>query len=519
MEEMDPGPRDKSVLHLQPKHRSTEIWLAGGGDPQRCRRRNPNQEKFPRLHPRMIPLLVQTGFYGISRVTSLQLDWNLISALVERWRPETHTFHLPIGECTITLQDVAILLGLPVDGEPVVGVSQAEGGSWSDIVGHVFGQSPPTNRFNGARLQLSWFQSVFPSLADDASEEELIRYTQSYLLQMIAGSMFTDHSGGLVHCMWVPFIQDLEVCGKYAWGAAVLAYLYRELCKATKIDTEEIAGCLILLQLWAWERLPTIAPLRTNHSLIDEAFWAAHPKGPLGLRWLVRHAFSETTGRTVSLYRVALDELASSHFKWQPYKQEIIDALPAYCFSGQDIWRYRGPLVCIFIVEPHMADRVLRQFGMIQTIPIDAEYSHEMHQITLKGKAECNWIQKHQASIYIWTRRLDYLAGGIVGDGAVPEYHTWYTDRTRRFHSRIGGVHVYTGDLLRKIVNVARGEMPGDVTSIALEGWHHIQVQSHKGLFEDLSGDDRRQKEREEGTQVVGSKRKKRAQKGTTPKN
>lgn len=80
-------------------------------------------------------------------------------------------------------------------------------------------------------------------------------------------------------------------------------------------------------------------------------------------------------------------------------------------------------------------------------------------------------------------------------------------------------IFVLQGDLLRKIVNVARGEMPGDVTSIALEGWHHIQVQSHKGLFEDLSGDDRRQKEREEGTQVVGSKRKKRAQKGTTPKN
>lgn len=132
MEKMDPGPRDTSVLHLQPKHRSTEIWLAGGGDPQRCRRRNPNQDKFPRLHPRMIPLLLQTGFYGISRVTSLQLDWNLISALVERWRPETHTFHLPIGECAITLQDVAILLGLPVDGEPVVGVSQAEGGSWEN---------------------------------------------------------------------------------------------------------------------------------------------------------------------------------------------------------------------------------------------------------------------------------------------------------------------------------------------------------------------------------------------------
>ncbi|KAM7486437.1 hypothetical protein LguiA_002446 [Lonicera macranthoides] len=36
--------------------------------------------------------------------------------MVERWRQETHTFHLPVRECSITLQDVALLLGLPIDG-------------------------------------------------------------------------------------------------------------------------------------------------------------------------------------------------------------------------------------------------------------------------------------------------------------------------------------------------------------------------------------------------------------------
>lgn len=69
--------------------------------------------------------------------------------------------------------------------------------------------------------------------------------------------------------------------------------------------------------------------------------------------------------------------------------------------------------------------------------------------------------------------------------------------------------------MLRKIVSVARGEIPGDVTSIALEGWRHIQVQSHIGLFADFPLDDRREKEGEEGTQVVRTKRKKRARKGS----
>ena len=47
------------------------------------------------------------------------LDRSLLTALVDRWRPETHTFHLPCGEMAPTLQDVSFLLGLPLVGEAV----------------------------------------------------------------------------------------------------------------------------------------------------------------------------------------------------------------------------------------------------------------------------------------------------------------------------------------------------------------------------------------------------------------
>ncbi|MFQ6657344.1 hypothetical protein Gotur_027067, partial [Gossypium turneri] len=50
-----------------------------------------------------------------------KLDPKLISALIERWRPETHTFHLPCRECTITLEDVQLQLRLPVDGSALTG--------------------------------------------------------------------------------------------------------------------------------------------------------------------------------------------------------------------------------------------------------------------------------------------------------------------------------------------------------------------------------------------------------------
>jgi hypothetical protein len=44
-------------------------------------------------------------------------------------RPETHSFHLPWGEMTVTLEDVALLFGLPCSGEPMGAVDPATGGA------------------------------------------------------------------------------------------------------------------------------------------------------------------------------------------------------------------------------------------------------------------------------------------------------------------------------------------------------------------------------------------------------
>ena len=61
--------------------------------------------------------LIAMGLYQIAKMNCSTIDPNFISALVERWRPETNSFHMPWGEITITLEDVACLWGLPITGK------------------------------------------------------------------------------------------------------------------------------------------------------------------------------------------------------------------------------------------------------------------------------------------------------------------------------------------------------------------------------------------------------------------
>ena len=57
----------------------------------------------PMVDDRLLAIVRLLSPEDLHLVPAIQLDHALIIAFVERWRLETHTFHLQYGEMTITL--------------------------------------------------------------------------------------------------------------------------------------------------------------------------------------------------------------------------------------------------------------------------------------------------------------------------------------------------------------------------------------------------------------------------------
>lgn len=74
-----------------------------------------------RLNVCQLCYVEQIGLWTFADLPSIELDHNFLTALIERWRPETNTFHFTSGESTITLEDIACIYGLQIDGEPICG--------------------------------------------------------------------------------------------------------------------------------------------------------------------------------------------------------------------------------------------------------------------------------------------------------------------------------------------------------------------------------------------------------------
>jgi hypothetical protein len=368
----------------------------------------------------------------------------LITALIERWRQETHTFHLPCGEATVTLQDVAVLFGLPIEGPPIAVQPQtkAERDMWCE---QIWG-STPLPQYCKANSQVSgrYFDDVV--LGRDlvnGSDADIQAYAMAWMMQMVCGVLFPDKSSGYIKTNYCPLLVDTNVINDYSWGSSVLAMLYREMCKACHIGVSQIGGPILLLQLWAWERLVHIRPTAKAYvphiTFPDGNYITCEERPPLAIRWTGSLEEKNIPTHKLIYYRDQLDLMHDYEMLWQPYDEELLFLLPSICTTGHVLWTVTTPLIHNVVVEWVIPYRVLRQFGCVQEIPDPFDTCVALHAVKETGKRDEAWMKKMEEFILYWNDSYSRIPNFNIARSP-PEcsrgYMDWYNSITRRLIGR-----------------------------------------------------------------------------------
>lgn len=110
-----------------------------------------------------------------------------------RWRPETSTLHLRVGEMTITLVDVVVLLDLSIDG---ASLSNPKPVDYMELCETLSGLSPPSKKGCGNEMIITtWFRELLADgILADASEIQIAQHSGAIILHIITSHLIFDHT-------------------------------------------------------------------------------------------------------------------------------------------------------------------------------------------------------------------------------------------------------------------------------------------------------------------------------------
>ncbi|KAL5137356.1 Protein MAIN-LIKE 1 [Glycine soja] len=320
------GPRDPSVLTSFAKHVAHAVWSGQERPDLKLVSHGRKVTLIGRPVPEIEGMVAATGLSPLIDCSVITGDPGLISAFVERWHSETSTFHLPVGELTITFDDVSSILHLPITGA--------------------------FHSFHALSTEDARF--LLTELLEVSAEEARAETT------LTRGA----YSATYVHVVHLDASRDLAHSGGYAWGVAALVHMYDQLDEACRTTTRQLAGYLTLFQCWIYEHFPSV-----HQCVTDDTYQETSPRAS---RWLTSKAHMK--GITGAPYRARCDGLTVTDVSWLPYAEHrgVRAFQEISSFQGQLRW---GPM--IVTVRP---ERVVRQFGYIQSIPlppVSARLSHD----------------------------------------------------------------------------------------------------------------------------------------------
>ncbi|KAL5127974.1 Protein MAIN-LIKE 1 [Glycine soja] len=204
------GPRDPSVLTGFAEHVAYSIRSGEERPELKLVSHGRKVDKFGRPAPEIEGMIMATELSPLIRCSVTTTDLGLISSFIERWHRGTNTFHLPIGELTITLDDVSSLLHLPITGvlytfKPLVTSDAVV------LLMELLDVNPEkaraeTRQAFGPHVRLSWLREVYQNRC---RARHWVVAACAYLLHLVGCTLFTNKSATHVHVVHLEAFRGL----------------------------------------------------------------------------------------------------------------------------------------------------------------------------------------------------------------------------------------------------------------------------------------------------------------------
>ncbi|MCI08479.1 serine/threonine-protein phosphatase 7 long form-like protein [Trifolium medium] len=171
--------------------------------------------------------LDNSGLKWLERTSLKMVDPQLLCAFTERWHPETSSFHMPFGEMTITLDDVACLLHLPVRGDfftPVSFTMEQAAALAVELFGvDYYAALAETHEQRGGYFSQQWIYDCYTGCL---ASERYAEAARAYMYLIVGCTIFADKSYTRIDAKWLPIFRHLDQLPRFSWASAALVCLY-----------------------------------------------------------------------------------------------------------------------------------------------------------------------------------------------------------------------------------------------------------------------------------------------------
>ncbi|MQL89059.1 hypothetical protein Taro_021620 [Colocasia esculenta] len=301
------------------------------------------------------------GFGPILVIEPFFVDPPLIQVIRDRWDRVSRAFLFPWGHMVPSLEDVARITGLRVDGEAVTGVTYAD---YTDLTQRLLGLEPFAEGDREQRMvgRVSLLESLGLAGVRQRAEESLSEFMEraaglaraaygqdaedavradrdlrQFLVFFFGKMVFTTKGDG-IHCRFLDILEDLARVGRYAWGAALLAHTFADFSTGTGRETT-VGGFAPFLQVWSYYYIPLGRATEVDPTAV-----------PLARRWLPLVS-TATYAFQLDVLRRHVRDYPALLVVWEPYAGQG-DAGQPWVMSGlglfgRDIWVH-----CLNEIEP-----------------------------------------------------------------------------------------------------------------------------------------------------------------------